>query len=533
MPTVAREYPQFRAPQADNSALIAPGWRASLALAADNHAQLIGGARQLYGHDLATLAASARTRLFAAAADYTSQYSNVDAPPQIPAPESQLLFVSGHQPELFHPGVWLKNFALAELVRHTGGVGVHLLVDSDLCRSPGVRAITGSIDEPRLTTIPYDLALAPQPYEERRVQDEPLFQSFPRELAKTIPPMAGDPLGVTIWPIAAADVARHGNLGRALSAARHQFERQLGSDTLELPASAVAEFPEFRILFAALCNDLPRLHESYNGALVDYRTAHHLRNRAQPVPNLTRHDEWYEAPFWVWSADDPNRRPLFAQRGGTGWRLTDCASRTWNWSPGAHEGFATPIGPPGVKVRPRALITTLCARLLLADLFLHGIGGAKYDQVTDAFAENLLGFAPPPHMTLSATLRLPLHASGEAATGANSVPQQLQRLRDLRYHPERFVSGATCADWVSRKEAAIALEKSPANAAERHRQISAANEALSGCLAPQQQTTLEQLAHARQDADRQSLLQSREFSLALYPTQDLPRRLLDLVRATA
>jgi hypothetical protein len=25
------------------------------------------------------------------------------------------LIVGGHQPELFHPGVWLKNFALNEL----------------------------------------------------------------------------------------------------------------------------------------------------------------------------------------------------------------------------------------------------------------------------------------------------------------------------------------------------------------------------------------------------------------------------------
>lgn len=529
MPTAAREYPQFRAPQADNSALISPDWPRSLALATDNHERLVSGGLQLYGQDLAGIAASARKRIIAAAARYTSQYANVD--PLASDHESQLFFLSGHQPELFHPGVWLKNFALAELARQTGGVGVHLLVDSDLCRTPGVRAITGSVSEPRLTGIPYDLTLAPQPYEERSVQDTRRFQDFPRELAKTLLPMAGEPLGVTIWPTAAAEIRRHGNLGRALSAARHQLERQIGSGTLELPASAVAEFPEFRILFAALCNNLPRLHESYNGALADYRLAHHLRNRAQPMPNLARQDDWYEIPFWVWSADNPTRRPLFAQRKGSGWRLTDRNQRTWDWSPSAQDGFATPIGPAGVKVRPRALITTLCARLLLADLFLHGIGGAKYDQVTDAFAEHLLGFAPPPHMTLSATLRLPL--SSEHAAEANSVPQQLQLLRDLRHHPERFVSGAACADWVNRKQAAIAIQKTPANAAERHRQISAANEALTGCLAPQRQAALEQLAGARQHADRQTLLNSREFSLALYPTEDLPRRLLDLVREGA
>ena len=37
----------------------------------------------------------------------------------------------------------------------------------------------------------------------------------------------------------------------------------------------------------------------------------------------------------------------------------------------------------GIKLRTRALTTTLFARLVLSDMFLHGIGGAKYDQVTD------------------------------------------------------------------------------------------------------------------------------------------------------
>ncbi len=533
MPTAAREYPQFRAPQADNSALISPVWRQSLAMAADNHELILEGGLQLYGHELAKLAAAARKRLVAAAIDYTSQYSSIEALPQLPTPNSQLVFVSGHQPELFHPGVWLKNFALDALARQTGGVGIHLLVDSDLCRSPGVRAITGKVNEPRLTTVPYDLALAPQPYEERSVQDVQLFQRFPRELAQALLPLGGEPLGVTIWPTAVAEITRHGNLGRALSAARHHFERELGSGTLELPASVLAEFPEFRVLFAALCDDLPRLHASYNGALADYRAAHHLRNRAQPMPNLTHQEGWFETPFWVWSADDPTRRPLFARREVNGWRLSDRAARTWTWSPSGQDGFAAPIAPFGVKVRPRALITTLCARLLVADLFLHGIGGAKYDQVTDAFAESLFGFAPPPHMTLSATLRLPLGLVNQPPIVANSVPQLLQRLRDLRYHPERFVSGATCADWVARKQAAIAIEKTPANAAERHRRIAAANEALSACLAPQRLAAVEQLARSRQHADQQTLLRSREFSLALYPTQDLPRRLLDLVPATA
>ncbi len=41
----------------------------------------------------------------------------------------------------------------------------------------------------------------------------------------------------------------------------------------------------------------------------------------------------------------------------------------------------------GIKLRTKALITTLVARVLLGDLFMHGIGGAKYDAVTDLICE--------------------------------------------------------------------------------------------------------------------------------------------------
>ena len=42
------------------------------------------------------------------------------------------------------------------------------------------------------------------------------------------------------------------------------------------------------------------------------------------------------------------------------------------------------LGKQGFKIRSRALTNTLYARLFLGDLFIHGIGGGKYDEVTDA-----------------------------------------------------------------------------------------------------------------------------------------------------
>src|SRR5262249_23112449 len=114
------------------------------------------------------------------------------------------------------------------------------------------------------------------------------------------------------------------------------------------------------------------------------------------------------------------------------------------------EGWPTlPLGDPRVlagafldlqgrefKIRSRALTNTLYARLFLADLFIHGIGGGKYDELTDAIARRYYGFEPPGYLVLSATLRLPLPTYP-------ARPEERRRLaravRDLHYNPQRHL----------------------------------------------------------------------------------------------
>ncbi len=59
----------------------------------------------------------------------------------VPATPASLdrMVVTGHQPELFHPGVWVKNFAVAGLARQSGAVGLNLIVDNDIPKGPSIR----------------------------------------------------------------------------------------------------------------------------------------------------------------------------------------------------------------------------------------------------------------------------------------------------------------------------------------------------------------------------------------------------------
>ena len=94
------------------------------------------------------------------------------------------------------------------------------------------------------------------------------------------------------------------------------------------------------------------------------------------------------------------------------------------------------LSAQGIRLRTRALITTMAARLLLGDLFIHGIGGAKYDQLTDRIIAQFFGFEPPGYMVVSGTLQLPI---SRPAVATESVQQLRQRIRELEFHPERFI----------------------------------------------------------------------------------------------
>ena len=124
-----------------------------------------------------------------------------------------------------------------------------------------------------------------------------------------------------LWPLTIERNPQQTNLGLRLAQGRHALEETWHNETLELPQSAVCQLPEFAWFVAHLLANLPRFWAAYNDALAMYRRAHHLRNRAQPVPDLAASDGWLEAPFWIWSTDDP-RAPA-AIRAAIGRRTRD------------------------------------------------------------------------------------------------------------------------------------------------------------------------------------------------------------------
>jgi hypothetical protein len=174
----------------------------------------------------------------------------------------------------------------------------------------------------------------------------------------------------------------------------------------------------------------------------------------------------------------------------------------------------------GFKIRSRALTTTMFARLFLADLFIHGIGGGLYDVLTDHIVARFFALPAPAYLVLSATLLLPLPRFPYAKQRARTLERHW---RDLVYKPQQFIeSDATTAPLIHEKQDWIArAATSHAERVERYRSIRKLNARLLPFVWPRKCQVevehLEQLRHAERDA----VAARRDYAFCLYPEEML------------
>ena len=166
---------RLRAPSTDGALLAEPPLSGANARLAANTQRLDAWDHDFQGRRAGRLRALARREILESSRAYLAQYDlDVPALPHSTAP----LVVTGHQPELFHPGVWIKNFATAAIAREGNGVGLNLIVDNDILKSNSIRVPATDDGGLRVHRVEFDGRAAEVPIEELRVDDEALFASF-------------------------------------------------------------------------------------------------------------------------------------------------------------------------------------------------------------------------------------------------------------------------------------------------------------------------------------------------------------------
>jgi hypothetical protein len=287
------------------------------------------------------------------------------------------VIAAGHQSECWHAGILAKPLWVQALAARDRSTPVHVVVDQDgfdgmsvewPFRRPdgwwGVRGHRfGSADESRSGL---------------RV---PAFRP------RAADPGEGAPDHVTAGLAALhAALARHaGEPDAAMQGARAMLEVAL--PWLETPrvvrASALMRTALAGRLLERMLDDPARCASTFNEA---------LRQAPRAARPLQVRGGEPELPVWLVATDGTRRRA------------------------GASE--VRQARDTGGTILPRAFLMGALARTALADRFVHGLGGGVYEPVTDRWLRAWLGWSPPGHDVVSASVRmqLPLPASPATST---------------------------------------------------------------------------------------------------------------------
>jgi len=541
---VTPEFQQYRAPQQNESATVIPP---QLELV-DRLKRIEAGEvtasppLQFCGKSWEVARLQARREAIDLAMAFTAAYREL---PETVAKLSErsdgklpAIVMSGHQPELFHAGVWFKNFLISQVACQAGAIAINFLVDNDLCRNAAIRvpsmAANGSVIA---QSIAFDTQRDGIPWELRRLNSRDTWDSFPQRVLESLLPRSYTPLLSEIWPQAIDAVRRSDRLGLAIAEARHKLEEQIGLQTLEIPSSSLVNTRAFARFSIQLLSELPRFQAVYNHQLANYRAAHHIRNHAHPVPALEQSSGWLEAPWWIYRTAAPQRQKLWVRLQNdqlllsdrAGWQAViegrlDCDNAASQWMD---------FQSDGVCLRPRALLTTMYMRMFISDLFVHGIGGGKYDQLTDAIMSEFFGVQPPLMAVATATMRLPiaspLAAAGDSATTENELRRERESAWQLKFHADQLPANHVDAEYhpsataaeiqalITRKQVLLANIPARGEKWEWHREITAVNKRLSELAAPQLNESRAKIDRLNSIERQQRVLESREFSFSLFP----------------
>ncbi|MHB1474888.1 MAG: hypothetical protein ACYCV4_14960 [Dermatophilaceae bacterium] len=473
---------------------------------------------------LRALRAAARRELLVLAQDWTHAPGATPANPSADAP----IVMTGHQPELYHPGVWVKVFLLDRLARETGATGVDLVVDTDRAEETGVRLphLGPPVAAQTVTLAPARAGAfvqSPVPDAAERAR----FRASGATILAGLPaPALGHHFDAFCDALDAA-AAHSADLGELMTVARRQFEAPANAAYLEAPVSRIAGSHAYLEWTASLLGDAGRFRDAMNESLRSYRTRTGTRSTAQPFPDLELRDERIETPFWLLREGRRDRMWVCADGALCAGEEADIVA------PGCSAADLRALSVDGQILAPKALTLTLFARLFCSDLFIHGTGGGRYDRVTDAVIAAYYEIEPPRYVVASMTLLLPLGAHIATAEEVALLTQELNR---LEHNPDAVLDELEFDDedehrraheLADRKGVLVEAIKVPgADKKTLGSEIRAVNAALGEMLEPVVRDARERLERARAAQAAADVLMDRTYPYCLWD----PREVSDKVR---
>ena len=433
---------------------------------------------------------------------------------------------TGHSPALVHPGVMIKHRLVNSIAKKVNAVGINMVVDNDACHNnclniPNINGLDSSVEK-----IEYLPGLRNLAFEEIRYADSTQLTAFKESVLKALhnPDMKEMFEGfMDVVLKLAGETLQFSDL---FTFARHAFLTRFGISNLEIPVSLISETDSFLNFFLHITENARSFVDIYNAKLREYRRLKRISSKANPLPDLVEKGFVVEMPFWIWEDNEP-RKSLYASIANQ-----SCISILSENETVTHFSFGErgnssenlerlkEMISRGIKIRPKAIANTMYSRMFFSDLFVHGIGGAKYDLITDAIIREFFGVEPPGYATISATLHLPYKPFD---TSKEDVLAMKHIIKDMGHNPNRYATDKIMEEvemmsLVSEKKELIA--KTLHNSEEKHRtfgRLKELNTLMKGKISPLIKEKEKEMDGLEKKLRYNSIVTNREYPFCLYP----------------
>jgi len=337
------------------------------------------------------------------------------------------IIATGHQTELHHPGVWVKNALINVAAERLGGRAIHFAVDTDAPKHLRLRWPGGSValtDTDQVSVAWSGLLAPPSPAHLHDVE---------AEFARAAAGWDFKPLAPRFLDSMRCSAMESETLPAALTNAVHELDWSLGLRHEAMLVSPLCWSEPYLLFVYHVLARIDEFSADYNAALNEYRQENKIRTPGRPMPNLTCTADGCEAPFWL---DDVttgarSRAAVASENGSFVLRLPSGEAFAFDRNADGWRGAGELmlfLRRNGVRLSPRALTLTSVLRLLAADQFVHGIGGGQYDQVLDKLIVRCFGMEAPRFSVTTATLYFP-SAAGRQRVCVPCLAQDAHRQR--------------------------------------------------------------------------------------------------------
>jgi hypothetical protein len=314
------------------------------------------------------------------------------------------IYITGHQPELFHPGILSKDLILNNLSLKHNAFPIHLVVDTDIFE---FNYYYPKYKNNNFTLKNFD-------YHQNKIF---LFEEFNSDKRDELLHILRNQL-VDLKIFLSKDdyefskryiteYIKQINIGEKIYKINQNIrEMYLAENQIFIPSINLSDFVKlnsFKKFVEIISNRCGEFVEDHNYSLKDYRIEHKIKNHAQPIPDL----EEGELPFWNLDIENGIR----------------------NYARFPYSNI--------INYSPRAITNTMFIRLFVCDFFIHGKGGGRYELISDKIIKKFFKIDGAPYGIASATQHIPFNKNIEISQYTLNDINKI--IREIIFSPEKFI----------------------------------------------------------------------------------------------